>query len=592
MLSSELSIIAAILTLGILSQWIAWILRLPSIVVLLVVGLIFGPGLGWISPDAIFGRTLFPIVSLSVGLILFEGGLSLKLEEFRSIGAVVRRLATLGVVITFAVATWFAHFIFEFPWKICALLGAMLVVTGPTVIIPLLQHVRPKKHLSSALRWEGIVTDPIGAVFAVLIFEAIIQGGLSVLPTVAAYGIFKTVAVGLLFGFGATQVLIWLIRRHWIPDHLESPITLMFVVSSYAISHLIQHESGLLTATLMGFFLTNQRQIPIKSIVEFKETLRVILIAVLFIVLSARLDIQTLSRIGIDALYFLAALIFVVRPLSVFISTAGVPNFAFKEKLFLCAVCPRGIVAAAVASLFGIELTKMNLGYGEEVSLVIFVTILGTVTIYGLLARPIAKILGLAKQGADLVLIAGSPHWGLQLAKTLQDLGVGVIVADTNLDHIRSARARGLSCIYGNVFDESLLHSIGPEGFDKFLGITQNDEVNTLAAIHFADYVGIANVFTVRVASERNPTEYSSSVKGIRKLFNAETSYELLEKCVLSGDEIVVLSSDQTADIKLKANKKFIPLFSVSSLGVLMPITENFDATQATDKIIALARKG
>ncbi|NJM56090.1 MAG: hypothetical protein HC841_09535 [Verrucomicrobiae bacterium] len=287
-----------VVVLGIGAQWLAWRLRLPSILLLLICGFVAGPVTGLIQPDALIGPALMPLVSVSVGLIMFEGGLTLKFRELREAGMVIRRLVTLGALITWIVVALGAHFCFAWPYQQSLLIGAILVVTGPTVVLPLLRYVQPSRATASALKWEGILIDPIGALLALLVFEAIVAQNLSEVPLMALAAFGKTIVIGSALGLLGAAGLAWFIRRHWIPDYLENAMSLMIVVGVFALSNHFQPESGLLTVTLMGVALANQRFVPIQQIVEFKETLRVLLISILFIVLAARIQPEQLRALS------------------------------------------------------------------------------------------------------------------------------------------------------------------------------------------------------------------------------------------------------------------------------------------------------
>lgn len=303
--------LALVVILGISAQWLAWRLRLPSILVLLLFGFVAGPVTHILNPDELLGEWLFPIVSVSVALILFEGGLSLKRSEIRTTGHVVRNLVTIGAVVTWFISAAGAYYILDFHFTLAVLFGAILVVTGPTVIIPLLRHVRAAGPISSVAKWEGIVNDPIGAILAVLVFEGIIVAGFQQAATTVIISLLETILIGTLLGGAGAYMLAFMLRRYWVPDYLQNGVTLMMVLGAFALSNLIQKESGLVTVTLMGVILANQPAVNIKPITEFKENLVVLLLSVLFIILAARLDTNALAHIGPQSLVFLLLLVFV-----------------------------------------------------------------------------------------------------------------------------------------------------------------------------------------------------------------------------------------------------------------------------------------
>jgi NhaP-type Na+/H+ or K+/H+ antiporter len=549
-----------IFILGVGAQWLAWRLHIPSILLLLLAGFLAGPFSGIIDTDAIFGSLLFPIVSISVAIILFEGGLTLRISELKGFGGVVRNLVTIGVVVTWVVSTLGAYYILNLELSIAILLGAVLVVTGPTVIIPLLRHVRPKGHLGPILKWEGIVVDPIGAMLAVLVFEAIVGGGLREHASLALIGVLKTLVIGGLIGAVAAFCIVFLLKRYWIPDFLQNPVALMFVVLAFTLSNHFQAESGLLAVTIMGIALANQGQVTVKHIVEFKENLRVLLIAGLFIILAARLSLDDLSYISISSLAFLALLIVLARPLSVYLSTIG-SGLAFKERFFLMAMAPRGIIAAAIASVFALRLSELGYAGAELLVPLTFMVIIGTVVVYGLLAAPIAARLDLARPDPQGLLIAGAHPWARAIGTLLKEEGFEVMLVDSNWGNIIEARMAGLSTYYGSVLSESLLKDVELGGIGRLLAITFNDNVNSLAAIHFTDAFGRKGVYQIAPEDEKT---VSQELRG-RLLFATDATYVNLSRKFRRGGGIKAtrLTEEFGFEAFLEHNKDAVPLLLI-----------------------------
>ncbi|MEE8142445.1 MAG: sodium:proton antiporter, partial [Planctomycetota bacterium] len=451
--------LAAIVVFGIGAQWLSWRLHLPAILLLLFAGFLCGPVLQLVVPQKLLrGDLLHAFVSLSVALILFEGGLSLKLSELREVGRVVRNLISLGVLVTWLVATGAAHWILGLPLWLAILFGALLTVTGPTVVLPLLRHIRPSGATGSILKWEGIIVDPVGAMLAVLVFETIktpMVGALGQATAETVIGSLRTVFFGTAVGVAGAGVLVFLLKHYWIPDFLHNPVTLMIVFMVFAGANLLQAESGLFGVTFMGIFMANQKSVNVRHIVEFKENLRVLLISALFILLGASLKMDDLHHFNWASLGFLAVLILVARPLSVLLSAAG-SGLTWRERLFLALMAPRGIVAAAVASLFALELTKEGF---EEASLLVpltFVVIIGTVAFYGLAAGPIARRLGLSQPQPQGILFAGAHSWARELAQGLHEQGFRVVLVDNNWENISAARMAGLPTYYCSILAEAI----------------------------------------------------------------------------------------------------------------------------------------
>ncbi|MCP3914001.1 MAG: sodium:proton antiporter [bacterium] len=526
--------LTAIAVLGIGAQWLAWRLHLPSILLLLLVGLIAGPGLGLLDPDKLIGRDLlFPIVSLSVAVILFEGGLTLDLSELKEMGGHLLRLVTVGVAVTWLLAALCAHYLAALDWPLAVLLGAILTVTGPTVIGPLLRHVRPSGSVGPIAKWEGIVADVIGATLAVLVFHALSEGPAEHAVSGTIWGLAKTMLVGGALGLAGALALSAPLRRHWIPDYLQSPVVLAVVLGIFTLSDHIQHESGLLAVTLIGFLLANQKRTPIKHILEFKENLRVLLISSLFIVLAARLSVADLEATSLGDVAFVLALIVIVRPAAIFLSTWRT-SLTTNERLFLCCMAPRGIVAAAVSALFATGLVK-HYEDAQRLTSLTFLVIIGTVACYGLAAAPIARRLGLADSNPQGALVVGGGRFGLELARALARAGVAVTLVDTNRESVRNARLAGIQSTYGSVLSEEVEHRIPMGGLGRLFALTPNDGVNSLAALHFTELFGRAEVY--QLPCQTHSSEGPSELRG-RDLFADHADHAFLEDKIAAGATI------------------------------------------------------
>ncbi len=435
--------LAAIVFSGIFAQWLAWRIRIPSILLLLVFGLLIGPILGFVNPDELFGDLLFPLVSLAVGIILFEGGLGLRLRDLSGIRSVVRNLISIGALVTWVVGAAAAYFIVGLDLSLSLILGAILVVSGPTVILPLLRDIRPEGNVGSVLRWEGILIDPVGATLALLVFDTVLKTNIRSATGEAFIDLLQIVIIGAALGWVGARILSFLLTRYLIPDHLQNAFTLMMVIVVFGISNVLASESGLLATTVMGMVLANQNAVSIKRIIEFKEDLGVLLTSSIFVLLAARLQIGDILGLGWPALAFLAVIILFARPLSVFLSTLGTPLNG-KEKIFLAWMAPRGIVAAAVASIFAIELSHVGYPNADKLVSLTFVIIIGTVVVYGLTAGPLARRLGLAEMDPQGLLLVGAHRWSRNLAMVLKNAGVKTVLVDTNTRNVGLAQDEGL----------------------------------------------------------------------------------------------------------------------------------------------------
>ena len=535
--------LTAVLLLGIGAQWVAWRLRIPSILLLLVFGLLAGPVMrqtaagDWlaINPDDIFGADLlFALVGVSVGMILYEGGLTLKLREIRSSWRSVAMLVTVGSFVTWMVALMSAKWILGLSTPIATLLGAVLIVTGPTVIGPMLSHIRPAGASGLILKWEGIVIDPIGVAVAVLVFESIVaQPGTHSLD-VTIQAILTTLGAGIFLGVASALLLKEVINRFLVPDYLQNPVSLMLVIATFTASNLIMDESGLLATTVMGIVLANQRKVDVHHILEFKENLRVLLISVLFIVLAARLRIEDLQQLDwLEVFGFLLVLIVIARPLGVFLSTLGA-GLTWQERVFLCLMAPRGIVAAAAASIFALGLEKAGVEGHETIVPLTFLVIIGTVAFYGLAAPWAARRLGVSDPNPQGVLFVGASGWVRALAGVLAERGIRVQLIDTNRANIRVAVMGGLPASHGNVLAMGDLTEIDLRGVGRVFATTPNDEVNTLVLQSFKGYFESSSLYRLtRKVGKTGDAGHSET--GGRVLFGDDMAHTDLEERLHDG---------------------------------------------------------
>ena len=454
--------------------------------------------------------------------------MNLKFSELKVVGSLVRNLITIGILITWILSTLAAFYILNFSFTLSVLFGAILVVTGPTVILPILRHVKPKGQINSILKWEGIVNDPIGALMAILVFETVFATGVGEATLQVGFAILKTVLISSSIGLLGGYIIALFIKRDLIPDFLQNPASLTMVVLIFTASNLIQAESGLFAVTIMGVYLANQKKITIKHIIEFKENLRTLLISVLFIVLAARLNLSDIKQLNIESFVFVAVLILVIRPVAVFLSSIKT-KFNWKEKLFLSMMAPRGIVAAAVASVFSIELIRFGVPEGARLIPEMFLVIVATISVYGLSAVPLANWLGLSNLNPQGSLILGAHSFAREIASVLKDSGYRVLLVDTNRHNITEARMEGFEAHQGsanskNFFDETELNGIG-----KLLALTPNAEVNSLAALHLSRIFGGKNVYqlTVEEDEEEQGEAVSQELRG-KILFGTNYSYYYL----------------------------------------------------------------
>jgi NhaP-type Na+/H+ or K+/H+ antiporter len=591
--------IAAIIVLGIGAQWLAWSLKVPAILILLLFGFCVGPLAQWfhgakvLDPTELLGHVFFPIVSLSVAVILFEGGLTLNLADIRQVGRPLRNLVTIGALTTWAIVTFTGMYVLKLPVQIALLLGAILIVTGPTVIGPLLRHVKPIGQAGPLLKWEGIVIDPIGAVLALLVFEAVqTPQRLEHLAATMLVAIFKTLLIGGAFGVVAAVLLIVLFRRYWVADYLESPVALMFVIAAFAGSNVLQDESGLFAVTVMGIILANQKHVPFHHVLKFKENLSVLLVSSLFIMLGARLDASQINFFDRRTGLFLLVLILVARPVSVYLSTIG-SALKWRERLFASLVAPRGIVAASVAAVFAIRLREASLPQADRLVPLVFAVIVCTVLVYGLGAKPLARWLGLTAKGSGGFVIAGANELARAIAEALQQESRMVLLVDTNPANISAARLANLGTFPQSATSEGVLERVEGSGINQLLALTPNEEVNALAALHFSRIFGRSNVYQLapeaREAKE-GKQKVSHELSG-RVLFAPNLTYESLATRIARGAKIkrTKFSAEFTYERYNEMNKGATPLFLINEAGDLLVITSDFAlAPKAGQTLVSL----
>lgn len=560
--------LTSIIVLGGIAQWIAWRIHFPAILMLLVLGFIAGPVTGFLNPEELFGDFFYPLISLSVAVILFEGGLSLRYRELSGTVKTVRNLVSIGILVTWIVGFTAAYLLLNLDFKISLLFGAILVVSGPTVIVPLLKHLRLTSRIGSIIKWEGIANDPIGALLAVLVFGVILIGNIKEASAFIVLELIKIVFAGIAVGFIGAVIVIIFIKKYWIPYFLQNPMVLMVVVVVFTASNSLQPESGLIAVTIMGLVLANQKYITLKHVVEFKEILSILLVSSLFIILSAGLKISDLKVIKIESFLFLLVLIFFARPMAVLLSTIG-SKLDWRERIFLFWMAPRGIVAAAVSSIFALRLEESGYAQAYLLMPLTFFVIIGTVTIYGLTCSPVARLLKIAEPNPQGVLIIGAHPWARAIAKCLQRREFRVLMADTNRENISDARMEGIPAYYGSVLSENIFDEIDLGGIGRLFALTSNDEVNNLSTLHFLGIFDKKELYhlpsNLKKDKMKDPT---SPVLSGRILFGKEISYDYLTERFTSGSEIkcTPLTEKFTYDeFKKLYGETAIPLFLVNN---------------------------
>ena len=583
-----ITVFSGIGLLAAFSLWLAWRVRLPAILFLLLSGLLVGPGLGWLNPDALLGDLLFPLVSLAVAVILFEGSLTLRFADLKEMGSTVRNLVTVGAALSLVITSAIAHWVVGFEIKLALLFGAVVVVTGPTVIVPMLRTVRPNANISQVLRWEGIIIDPIGALLAVLAFNLYISSQASEAFTSMIELFVSIVGVGTIIGIVSGLMLGKLLRH--LPEYLRSPITLLLVFAAFALAENIAHESGLLAVTVFGITLANQKGVQVDDILDFKESLSILLIGGLFILLAARVDLTGLFRIGSDALLVLFGVMLISRPIAVFASTLG-SNLTYKERLLIAWIGPRGIVCAAVAAIFAIKLEAIGESNADLFVPLAFLIIIGTVIIQSITARPIAAWLGVRDPAPSGFLIVGGGRVARAIATALAPEQIRVVIADSNWFNLSQARMEGVETYFGNPVSEHADRYLDLSGIGNLLCMTGRSNLDVLASLYFHDMA--SNTYELPTANDKRSNKHHAAtrLRG-KRLFSPEINYEDLLSWLDEGAEVrsTSLTEEFTIDIYRETYKdRFIALFFVESSGRLRVVTDQADFP-ADCKIISLIK--
>lgn len=570
-------LLAGIGLIAILCQWLAWWAKIPAILFLLAAGLLAGPVTGWLDPDALFGPLLFPFVSLSVAVILFEGSLTLKLRDLAGIETVVRNLISVGLLITWLITTLSALWLLDFPWDLALLFGALTVVTGPTVIVPMLRTVRPTQRIANVLRWEGILIDPVGALLAVLVFEFIVsgRGGQALGHTLATFAesIATGVAFGVLGGYGLGQAL----RRRWLPEYLHNVATLAVVFVLFAGSNQLVHESGLLTVTVMGMWLANMKGVPLEDILDFKESLSILLISALFIILAARVEFSEFAALGWGGAGVFLAIQFLARPLKVAASSWG-SDLSWRERSLLAWIAPRGIVAAAVSALFAIKLQGQGMEQAAMLVPLTMIVIVGTVVLQSTTSRGLACALGVAEPEPRGWLLVGANLVAREIAAALHKNGFRVLLSDDNWDRVRKARMQGLPTYYGNPVSEHADRSLDLVGLGGLLALSPRHELNALAGLRYRPEFGSEAVYELQGQREAEKGEKHRLSRGDRAqiLFGRDVTYADLVRRLREGGKIsstLLTDSFDFHSYQAMHRGKAIVLFALTPRGRLRVFT-------------------
>jgi NhaP-type Na+/H+ or K+/H+ antiporter len=515
---------------GITAQVVAAYLRLPSIVLLLVFGILLGSdALGLLHPH-VLGTGLEVIVALATAIILFEGGLNLDLREMGRVSVSLQLLVTLGTLITLLGGSMAAHWLGEFPWNIAFLYASIVVVTGPTVISPLLKQINVDRQVATLLEGEGVLIDPVGAILAFVVLDTILNGDVD--PINAIIGLLLRLGVGAAIGAAGGYVMSLIFKRADVLSlELKNLVVLAVLWSLFTLAQMIRSESGVMTTVIAGAVFANSSVPEERLLRRFKGQLTILSISVLFILLAADLSIASVLALGWGSLFTVLVLMFIVRPINILCCTWN-SDLNWRQKLFLSWVAPRGIVSASVASLFAIALTQRGVNGGEAIKALVFLTILMTVFCQGLTAGTIAKWLQITSKEATGLVIVGCNPLSLLVARFFQERGEAVVMIDTDPECFAEAEAQNLRVIASSALDTGVLEEAGLASMGTFLAMTNNGEVNFVLAQRAAEEFNPPRVLAV---FPRDPQASTSGDNKVDQAFVSDLGIKTWNEYLNSG---------------------------------------------------------
>lgn len=583
---------------GVAAQWVAWRLRLPAIVLLFAVGLVIGPGLQILRPAIDFGPGLHPIVNLAVAIVVFEGGLALDVRELRAAGEGVIRLTMVALPISFVLSSAAAFFIGGMGPRVSMLYGAITVVTGPTVVLPLLRHTRLERRTASFLKWEAIVNDPIGALLAAIV--------LGFMLTVAGRGtshlwvsLFGGLTVATALGVGCAFAMRFLVVRDQMPENLKTPALLATAMGVFALSNLVMDGAGLAAATIFGIALANLHLPGIGELARFKEALVVLIVSALFVVLTANLDRSLFTQLSWPIILLTLAMVFIVRPAAIVLATLRT-GLTWQEKALAGWIAPRGIVAAAVAGIVSQKLAGTGFRGGEQVMPAVFALIATTMILHGFTLDPLARRLKLKLGDRPGLAILGATSWSIALAKVLKEAGTPVLLIDTYPGALQDARKQKIPVLQAEILSEHGEEELAGRRVDYLIAATQNDVYNSLVCAKLAPELGRSRVFQLAPAGGdvEDWTGLKREWRGIvigmpplefaaaRKRFKAGWRFALREKqpddeageiagdADTGSDEVLVMVLRRNGDLAFASTESTEPALAVGDRALLLARVE------------------
>ncbi|MBQ5515551.1 MAG: sodium:proton antiporter [Acetobacter sp.] len=558
-----------------IAQWVAWRFRLPAIVLLFVFGLLFGPVLGVMHPSVILGSAFHPVVSLSVALIVFEGGLALDFKQLKEAGGGVIRLTLFALPISLCLGSIAAHYVGGMAWGLSFLFGSIIVVTGPTVVLPLLRHGKLKPRVAAFLRWEAILNDPVGAILATFVLEILlvqpIKHTAAFVPTILVHMLTSTVMVVVL-GVGAAWCVRWLCLRDLLPDFLKIPFLIALALVLFVIGTWSMNGAGLLAATVFGMGLANLR---IPGMVEFqrmKESLAVLIVSVLFIILAADLRREELEALSWSVGLLTLAVLFLVRPLGIALATIG-SNLTWAERVFVGWIAPRGIVAAAVAGIAELRLQEVGYQGADQIMPAVFAVIAATMVLHGFSLVPLGRWLHLTLSNQPTLAIVGANEWSTQLAMVVHRLGIPVLMVDTSKHDLHQAAQSGVPVLCTEVLSEEGAENLEERPADYLITATPDSIYNGLVCAHLAHHFGKQRVYQVSPGLPRLDQYRGLSREARGKVLGEpEWSFKYLEILLHQGGEFVAIEVTEENRLELSSKESHFLIFLVVQKGVSITV--------------------
>ncbi|WBU62853.1 cation:proton antiporter [Paracoccus aerodenitrificans] len=549
---------------GVGAQWLAWKFRLPGIVVMLAVGLVLGPLTGIFIPERDIGDLVTPMISLAVAVILFEGGLTLNFKQLADAAPGVRRLVIIGAPLGWLLSSLALAYIAGLSWQSSVVFGGVMIVTGPTVIAPLLRTARLFNRPAQLLQWEGIVNDAVGALVAVIALEVVLVRQQELSAAEAVWTVVSGIAFATLIGFGAAVAIIKAFRESLVPEYMKVPLLFVVVIFAFALSDMVLHESGLLAVTVMGLIIANADLPSYTEIYRFKEQATTLLLSGVFILLAASVNLEMLELLNWRSALFILAVILLVRPATVLTSLAGTP-IPWKERLLVAFTGPRGVVLLAISGLFAERLVAEGVQDGAVLQPLAFVLVLTTVILHGFGLKPLAEKLELSSGEKPGLIIAGGSAFATGLATALIKADVKVLVTDPNRAMLRSARDAGVPTYYGDILSEAAEHGVEFITYSTILVASDNDAYNTLVATDLAPEFGRDAIWQISRAKEDRARHSLPSQLGGQGINGGRTLAQYLE---LLADGWIFRNTRLTEEYTLedwrKAREGAIPLVTIA----------------------------